>query len=58
MAVECLDEDVVEVPLGLVALNWVRMYLPLVGAGLPHAPRKADSWARLMRGLCIALCRA
>ena len=41
MAVECLDEDAVEVPLGLVALNWIRMYLPLVSAHLPQAPRNA-----------------
>lgn len=41
MAVECADEDAVEVPLGLVALNWVRMYLPLVSAQLPQAPRNA-----------------
>lgn len=33
------DSDAVEVPLGLVALNWIRMYLPLVRAGLPQAPR-------------------
>lgn len=31
--------DAVEVPLGLVALFWVRMYLPLVRLGLPQAPR-------------------
>lgn len=30
--------DAVEVPLGLVALNWIRMYLPLVKGGLPQAP--------------------
>jgi len=30
--------DAVEVPLGLVALNWLRMYLPLVRAGLPQMP--------------------
>lgn len=34
-------EDAVELPLGAVALNWVRMYLPLVSAGLPQAPRNA-----------------
>ena len=38
LAVPRLDEDVVEVPLGVVALNWVRMYLPLVMAGLPQMP--------------------
>ena len=41
MAVECVDEDAVDVPLGLVALNWIRMYLPLVSARLPQAPRNA-----------------
>jgi protein-L-isoaspartate O-methyltransferase len=30
--------DALEVPLGLVALNWLRMYLPLVRAGLPQMP--------------------
>lgn len=30
--------DAVEVPLGLVALNWLRMYLPLVRAKLPQLP--------------------
>lgn len=33
--------DEVEIPLGLVALNWLRMYLPLVRAGLPQAPRNS-----------------
>lgn len=31
--------DAVVIPLGLVALYWVRMYLPLVRLGLPQAPR-------------------
>jgi hypothetical protein len=31
--------DAVEIPLGLVALFWVRMYLPLVRTGLPQTPR-------------------
>lgn len=30
--------DAVEVPLGMVALNWLRMYLPLVRANLPQMP--------------------
>jgi SAM-dependent methyltransferase len=30
--------DAVEVPLGMVALNWLRMYLPLVRAKLPQMP--------------------
>lgn len=34
-------EDAVEVPLGLVALVWIRMYLPLVRLGLPQAPRNS-----------------
>lgn len=33
--------DSIDVPLGLVALNWVRLYLPLVRAGLPQAPRNS-----------------
>lgn len=32
------EADRVAVPLGLVALNWIRAYLPLVAAGLPQAP--------------------
>jgi SAM-dependent methyltransferase len=31
------DAEVV-LPLGLVALHWLRLYLPLVSAGLPQAP--------------------
>jgi SAM-dependent methyltransferase len=34
-------DDTVVLPLGLVALNWLRLYLPLVEAGLPQAPRNA-----------------
>lgn len=33
--------DAVEVPLGLVALFWVRMYLAPVRLGLPQAPRNS-----------------
>lgn len=32
------DADMVDLPFGLVALYWVRMYLPLVSAGLPQTP--------------------
>jgi HNH endonuclease len=32
------DEDVIDIPLGLVALNLLRMYLSLVLAKLPQAP--------------------
>ena len=35
---DALDPDAVEIPLGLVAANWIRMYLPLVRLGLPQAP--------------------
>ena len=38
LAVHRPDADVVDVPLGLVALFWVRLYLPLVAAGLPQRP--------------------
>lgn len=32
------EDDTVDIPLTLVALNWLRMYLPLVTAGLPQLP--------------------
>lgn len=32
------DADAVEIPLGLVAANWIRMMQPLVALGLPQAP--------------------
>jgi hypothetical protein len=35
------ESDSVELPLGLVALTWIRMFLPLVRAGLPQAPRNS-----------------
>jgi hypothetical protein len=31
-------EESVRVPLGLVALNWLRLYLPLIRASLPQTP--------------------
>jgi hypothetical protein len=34
-------EDAIALPLGLVALNWLRLYLPLVEAKLPQAPKNA-----------------
>lgn len=34
------DDDVV-LPLGAVALNWLRMYLPLIAASLPQSPTNA-----------------
>lgn len=34
-------DDAVEIPLGAVALNWIRLYLPLVGRGLPQMPGNA-----------------
>jgi hypothetical protein len=37
------DSDQVTVPLGLVSLNWIRIYLPLVSAGLPQTPRRDGS---------------
>jgi SAM-dependent methyltransferase len=41
LAVEHPEEDAVDIPLGLVALNWVRMFLPLVSSALPQLPRNA-----------------
>ena len=34
-------EEAIALPLGLVALNWLRLYLPLVEAKLPQAPKNA-----------------
>lgn len=44
LAVERPDEDIVDLPLGAVALNWLRMYLPLAAADLPQLPgnRRAE----------------
>ena len=39
--VEDRGEDAVALPLGLIALDWLRLYLPLVEARLPQAPRNA-----------------
>jgi SAM-dependent methyltransferase len=38
LAVPSLSDDRVAIPMGLVALNWLRAYLPLVSAALPQAP--------------------
>ncbi|MDA0702965.1 MAG: class I SAM-dependent methyltransferase [Proteobacteria bacterium] len=32
------DEDHVAVPMGLVALNWIRLYKPLLASDLPQSP--------------------
>jgi hypothetical protein len=37
------DIDAVDLPLGLVALNSVRMFLPLVSARLPQSPGNAGA---------------
>ena len=34
-----VGDTTVAVPLGLIALNWLRLYKPLVAAGLPQMPR-------------------
>jgi SAM-dependent methyltransferase len=36
-AAEC-DDDFVSLPLGLVALTWVRLFQPLLAGGLPQSP--------------------
>lgn len=43
LAVERPADDVVDLPLGAVALNWLRMYLPLVRASLPQLPGNRGS---------------
>lgn len=44
LAIDRPHVDVVDIPLGAVALNWLRMYLPLAAADLPQLPgnRGAD----------------
>ena len=37
------DDDTVAVPLGLVALTWVRLFKPLISAGLPQSPTNVGS---------------
>jgi hypothetical protein len=36
--VQDTEDEVVRVPLGLVALNWLRLYMPLVRKSLPQTP--------------------
>jgi SAM-dependent methyltransferase len=40
-------EDHVALPLGLVALNWLRLYLPLLSADLPQSPINLRAGERL-----------
>jgi hypothetical protein len=37
------DDGTVAIPLGLVAVNWLRLYLPLIAAGLPQTPRNVGA---------------
>jgi hypothetical protein len=37
------DDGTVSLPLGQVALNWQRLYLPLIAAGLPQTPRNTGA---------------
>ena len=39
------DDDMVSVPLGLVALTWLRLYKPLIAGSFPQSPRN-DSGGR------------
>lgn len=34
-----VDDDTVAIPLGLLALYWIRMYKPLIEAGIPQMPQ-------------------
>jgi hypothetical protein len=36
-------DEFVRVPLGLVALNWLRLYMPLVRGSLPQTPTNIDA---------------
>lgn len=47
-----VDDATVAVPLGLIALNWLRLYKPLIAAGLPQTSRNtgADGLAFIGEG--------
>ena len=40
-------DEAVRIPLGLVALHWLRLYLPLTRAGLPQSPQNMRGAERL-----------
>lgn len=37
------DDEFVALPFGLIALTWIRMFKPLLAAGLPQRPRSVDN---------------
>ena len=37
--VQLIDDDRVSIPLGLVALTWLRLYKPLLAADFPQNPK-------------------
>ena len=41
------DDEYVEIPMGLVALTWIRLYKPLLGADMPQNPSNAHGGERL-----------
>jgi hypothetical protein len=41
--VQDTGDEFVRVPLGLVALNWLRLYMPLVRENLPQTPKNVGS---------------
>jgi hypothetical protein len=41
--VQDAGDEFVRVPLGLVALNWLRLYLPLIRESLPQTPTNVDA---------------
>ncbi len=42
-----VDDEHVALPLGLIALTWLRLYLPLIAADLPQAPNNRQGAERL-----------
>lgn len=45
--VRLTDDDKVSIPLGLVALTWLRLYKPLLAADLPQNPKNVRSGVHL-----------
>ena len=42
-----VDDECVAIPMGLVALTWLRLYKPLLGADLPQSPANTRGGERL-----------
>jgi len=53
LAIEWADANVIDLPLGAVALNWLRIYLPLAETDLPQLAIAVRIVSRPPRTCCI-----